>query len=522
MTDSAQSILDWKHPDYAPIWQQRIEFLKRIREPGFDLPALKQYFAENPVAFINSFGCTFDPRNVEIGVEAVTPFILFPKQAEFIDWVAARWLGRENGLAEKSRDMGVSWLCVGFAVWMWLFKPGTVIGFGSRKTEYVDHIGDPKSLFWKIREFINLLPAEFRPAGWNANTDAPFMRILNRENGSSIIGEAGANIGRGNRTSIYFKDESAFYEQAEAIDAALSQTSNCRIDVSTPNGNGNPFYQKRHGGRIPVFTFHWRDDPRKDDDWYQKQKNDLDPVVVAQEIDIDYSASTSDSWIPGTLVESAQQLTVDALEPIGPLVLGIDAAHFGNDESVLSPRRGRIAYDQVIYGQLDGPDLAARVIDWCDRSPVAVALIVIEMDGPGVSCYDTLKRSRYADFVKGVHTGARLSDGKNFNLRAKMYRGYRDWLADGPTRLPACKELKSQSSALKYLYKDGLLLMASKKEMKAKGFKSPDRSDALALTFAAEPDDNLPSQRGVTFGHAPVRDKYYTRTSLSQSVRSRR
>ena len=222
------------------------------------------------------------------------------------------------------------------------------------------------------------------------------------------------------------------------------------------------------------------------------------------------------------MVEAAQQLGVDALEPIGPLILGVDAAHFGNDESVLAPRRGRIAYDQIVFGQLDGHDLAARIIEWCDRSPVAVALIVIEMDGPGVSCYDTLKRSRYADFVKGVHTGARQADSKNWNLRAKMYRGYRDWLADGPVRMPACKELKSQSSSLKYGYKDGLLLMASKKDMKAKGFKSPDKSDALALTWAAEPDDNLPSQRPASFGHEPVRQKYYNRTSLSQNVRSRR
>jgi phage terminase large subunit len=84
------------------------------------------------------------------------------------------------------------------------------------------------------------------------------MRVLNPENGASIVGEAGDNIGRGNRTSIYFKDESAFYEHADAIDAALSQTSNCKIDVSTPNGAGNAFYRKRHGGKIKVFVFDWR------------------------------------------------------------------------------------------------------------------------------------------------------------------------------------------------------------------------------------------------------------------------
>jgi phage terminase large subunit len=48
-------------------------------------------------------------------------------------------------------------------------------------------------------------------------------------------------------------------------------TSNCKIDVSTPNGPNGPFYRKRHGGKVPVFTFHWRDDPRKGPAWYAEQ-----------------------------------------------------------------------------------------------------------------------------------------------------------------------------------------------------------------------------------------------------------
>ena len=36
---------------------------------------------------------------------------------------------------------------------------------------------------------------------------------------------------------------------------------------------------------------------------------------------------------------------------------------------------------------------------------------------------------------------------------------------------------------MKYRYKDGLLLMQSKKEYKAEFGKSPDRADAFVLTF---------------------------------------
>jgi hypothetical protein len=490
---AAPDWFDFKAPDYERIYALRAERLQRIRaEPGL-LPALKEHYKANPIDFINDWGMTFDPRNAEIGLPTVIPFLLFPKQAEFVVWVFERWRGREDGLAEKSRDMGISWLCVAIAVWMWTFYPGVVIGFGSRKEEYVDKLGDPKSLFWKARQFVSLLPAEFRPAGYIESRHAPHMRILNPETGSAIIGEAGDNIGRGNRTSIYFKDESAFYERPDAIDAALSQTSNCKIDVSTVNGNGNPFFKKRHGGRIPVFTFHWRADPRKDDAWYQKQCGTLDPVIVAQEIDIDYNASTTDSWISGDSIVQAQGNGPADVESFGGWRIGVDAAHYGDDESVIHKRRGRLNLKQVTRRKLDGPQLAWLVESECDDLVAAgghIESIVIELDGPGVSCYDQLKAGRYARYVVGVHTGARLSDGKNYNLRARMWRDARDYLDEPPVSMPGCGELRSQLASVKYRYDKGLLLMQSKKEYKKVYGKSPDRADAFVLTFAA-PDQQI-------------------------------
>jgi phage terminase large subunit len=484
---AAPEWFDFLAPDYETVYQLRAERLQRIRtDPGL-VPGLKEHYKANPVDFINDWGMTFDPRNAEIGLPTVIPFMMFPKQEDFITWVLSRWQGREDGLAEKSRDMGISWLCVGFAVWMWTFYPGVVIGFGSRKEEYVDKLGDPKSLFWKVRQFVSLLPAEFRPKGYQESKHAPHMRILNPENGSAIIGEAGDNIGRGNRTSIYFKDESAFYERPEAIDAALSQTSNCKIDLSTVNGNGNPFFKKRHSGKIKVFTFHWRQDPRKSEAWYLKQKETLDPVIVAQEIDIDYNASTTDAWIPGDTVAAAQGNGPADVEVFGGWSIGVDAAHYGDDESVIHKRCGRLNLRQVTRRLLNGPQLAAVVVSECDDLIAAggrIEKIVIELDGPGVSCYDQLRAGRYARYVVGVHTGAKLSDGKNYNVRALMWRDARDYLAQPPVSMDGDSELKSQIASVKYKYKDGLLLMQSKKEYKAAYGKSPDRADAFVLSFA--------------------------------------
>ena len=182
-----------------------------------------------------------------------------------------------------------------------LFYYGVVIGFGSRKEEYVDKIGEPRSLFYKGRLFMRCLPPEFR-GGWNEKKHAPHMRILFPDTGSHIGGEAGANIGRGDRTSIYFVDEAAHLEHPEAIEASLSSTTNCRQDISSVNGLDNPFAFKRHSGKIKVFTFHWRDDPRKDKAWHDKKAAELDPVTLAQEIDIDYAASVENVVIPWACV----------------------------------------------------------------------------------------------------------------------------------------------------------------------------------------------------------------------------
>jgi phage terminase large subunit len=477
-------MFDWKNPDYVAVFAERTRRLTKLRAMSADdLAALKVFYREHPVEFINDWGMTSDPRNVEIGLPVHVPFVLFPKQAEFVEWVYAHWRAREDGLTEKSRDMGVSWLCVAIAAHMWLFFPDMQIGFGSRKEEYVDEIGNLKALFPKIRLFIDLLPREFRPSGWEGGK---FMLINNPENGASIIGEAGDNIGRGARTGIYFKDESAFYERSEKIEAALSQTSNCKIDVSTPNGSGNSFYRKRHNGRTDVFTFHWHDDPRKDEAWYEKQKRDLDPVILAQEVDIDYSASVSNAWIDGALFEAAFSKGPADVAAIGPKVLGVDAAHEGDDCSCVTFRRGRVSpWTKLKKGRIDGPDLAGWVIQEADDLG-GVEAIVIELDGPGVSCYDTLKRSKYADVTVGVHTGARRSDGKNYNIRAKMWRGLLDWLKDTPCSIARDGELKAEATAMRYSYRDGLLLMEAKKEYKKRVGKSPDRADSMALTFAVD------------------------------------
>lgn len=331
---------DWKNPDYVQVYEWRIDKLTKIKKNPSLLSALNIYYKDHPAQFIIDWGQTFDPRNVERGLPSSIPFLLFPKQEEWVEWFIERWRAGEPGITDKTRDMGMSWLTVSLASAVCLFNDGVVAGFGSRKEEYVDKIGDPKSLFWKARQFIKGVPPEFRP-GWDEKKHAPHMRLLFPHTGSAITGESGDGIGRGDRTSFYIVDEAAFLERPKLIDASLSATTNCRQDVSTPNGRANPFAEKRFSGRIKVFTFHWRDDPRKDQAWYEKQCSELDPVTVAQEIDINYSASTEGVLIPSAWIQAAIGAHLKlGIEPTGTRHGALDVADEGIDLNAFAGRKG--------------------------------------------------------------------------------------------------------------------------------------------------------------------------------------
>lgn len=332
---------DFMNPDYQMVFEWRMERLKRIRENPGALPALKEFYRTNPAQFIIDWGMTTDPRNIDYGLPVSIPFLLFPKQEEWINWIMDRRKGLENGITEKSREMGLSWTSVGLACSLCLFNREMVIGFGSRKEEYVDSTGSPKALFWKARKFVEMLPVEFR-GGWNHKKHAPYMRVEFPESGAVITGEAGDNIGRGDRTTLYFVDEAAFLARPLLIEASLSQTTRCRIDLSSVNGMANPFAQKRHSGKIPVFTFHWRSDPRKDDEWYRKECDKIDnPVVVAQELDLNYSASAEGVLIPSEWVQAAIDAHIKlGIQPTGKRLGAMDVADEGRDKNSFSTRHG--------------------------------------------------------------------------------------------------------------------------------------------------------------------------------------
>lgn len=412
MASSWVDSFDFRNPDYPSVLLRRLELLRKMRDPkegAFNVALLKAYYRENPWQLVTDWGMTFDPRLIPRGLPATVPFIPFRRQTELMQWIYASWKGSQDGLVPKSRDTGASWCAIALSCSLCLTYEGMAIGFGSRKEEYVDRLDSPKSLFYKARVFMQNLPIELR-GGWQRDKHGTYMRITFPATGSVMTGEAGDNIGRGDRTAIYFVDEAAHLERPQLAEEALSATTNCRIDMSSVRGMNGPFPKKAHSWpKDRIFIIHWRDDPRKDEAWYENLKLTKDPIVIAQEFDINYSASVAGVVIPNEWVQAAIDADVKlGLKVSGDKRGGLDVADEGPDVNAFAARHGiKLFFVEPHSGT--GSDIYATT-EWAHDICESEGLSGYRYDGDGLGA--------------GVRGDARkIQDERGTSLGVEPFRG---------------------------------------------------------------------------------------------------
>ena len=492
--------------------------------------------AADPLYWFDRYAWTFDPRLVGKPGGAFIPFKLWPRQRDFIRWLHERVQASEEGLCEKSRDVGVSYLCGGYALWAWLFVDGFKGTFGSRSVKYVDQKDDPDSIFAKLRIMLYRQPAEFMPDGFARNQHDNFMRLYNPASGAVITGEGGEDMGRGGRSTMYVLDEAAHVANAETVEKALSGNTDCVIWVSSVNGMGNLFARKRHSilKAHQIFRLHWRDDPRKTEEWATaKQASFSDPTTWASEYDIDYSASVEGICIPAIWVESCKRLA--ALEPrlvaSNDGVTGLDVGA-GKAKSVAVTRKGPVV--GVPKSRRD-PDTTETAL-WGLEEARSTGASRLNFDAPGVGAgvASTLMHNTAKGIaVHGVNTGlppsARLwPDGRTSeemfgNSKAEVW-----WLArtaaqrshehvaflEGrggqehpltdllalPSGDPESDALCLQMSLVKWGKNErGKIVIEKKDALQRRGIASPDHADALMLTYV-DPPREAPVALFATYG----------------------
>ena len=510
---------DWKNPTYADVYQERGRRLARLREGGPEAwdRIIGYYRAGNYGDFIEDWCFTVDPRRAAEGKPPQIPFMLFQKQHELVAWLQDRMAGREPGLIEKTREVGCSWIFAAFGVAVWLFQPGSSIGFGSYDAGKVDKLGEPDALLEKIRVIVRNLPPELQPIGWIEKKHANYMRIVNPETGATIKGETGDDVGRGGRSTIYFVDEFAHFDHAETVDAALSQNTPTRIYGSTVRGTGNLFYRKRMSGVHPVFIFDWKDDPRKDEAWYAKQVRELEPLIVAQEIDRDYHASVERTVIESNWIKAAQEIgpMVGAWPEFRYGVAGLDVATSGKAKSVFVARFGPFVDPSIDIPEPDGTRLAREAVTKARLAGVSELNFDVIGVGEGVATGMRHMDEAHGVRVSGINVGVPATDrfwpdGKRaaekfsnlkaeawWIMRVRFQKTYEHWLhlkgMEGGQAHPLDELIVLDARDTKLAHELGLptwdpmnngkVRIESKESLKRRGIPSPDHAEALSLTF---------------------------------------
>jgi hypothetical protein len=171
-----------------------------------------------------------------------------------------------------------------------------------------------------------------------------------------------------------------------------------------------------------------------------------------------------------------------------PLVIGVDVARFGDDESVIFPRRGMDArtFKPLTFRNIPLDKLEDQVVAFCNAH--RVTQILCDGTGVGGGLCDHLRRRGY--LVTDVQFGARADqqiDGTRFaNKRAEIWGLMRNALRN--LCLPNSQVLKEQLTGPEYSFSrtSDAILLEPKDAMKRRGVPSPDLADALACTFGAE------------------------------------
>lgn len=388
-------------------------------------PELKQIFTpedakrckEDPVYFVNKYGWTFDPRPT--APEHHLRFKLYPFQEEYLLWIILCIKEGKDGLTEKSRDMGVSWLHMAAYLWCWLYLPGFQCLIGSRKEDLVDN-GLSDSLFGKIDYLLERLP--FQPKGYDSKKHRTYMRLINPVNGNSIKGEsANAEFSRQGRYSVVFMDEVAFWERPESAWTASGEATKCRMGVTTPPKQRNFVTALRNLAAQQAIatdlkTLHWRLHPLKDEAWYEEQKLRKLPEELAQEIDINWEGS-----ITGRVYPEIEHVRV------GNFPYRVDLPlYVSHDPGATDPYA-------LVWWQSDPATGRVRLVDCFERGNKIVDWFAPLFGAPLDSQF-TYTKEEY-DFIQlvkewkgAIHYGDPYGENKNSNVtRQSAFDRWRDF-----------------------------------------------------------------------------------------------
>ena len=210
--------------------------------------------------------------------------------------------------------------------------------------------------------------------------------------------------------------------------------------------------------------------------------------------------------IPLAWIEAAMARWEDT-EGRGSTVLGVDVARFGQDLSAIAPRQGSKVFPLRIFAGKDTQEMAGE----CIRAQRETGSDQINVDviGLGAGVVAALQASGAPVVAVNVaESSLELDDTGNkvfANLRAELWwalRGALDSKNSEPLALPPDDDLLGDLAAPTYkINAKGAIQIEPKDDTKKRLGRSPDRGDAVILTFAPRMIENREVGEPVTGSH---------------------
>jgi len=191
---------------------------------------------------------------------------------------------------------------------------------------------------------------------------------------------------------------------------------------------------------------------------------------------------TEDQTIARQWIKTAYIIELDTSED--EVVLGCDPSRGGDDPALIARRGLDVLW--VKRKQIVSKNPSREVAQWCfdECNRMGATMVYIEAPGIGAGVVDYARELGVP--VIEVYPSAAPNEKLRFaNLRSEYYWTVRDLLKQEKMHLPEDDKLEADLTAQRHEY-DGIsrIKMMSKDKIKEKLGRSPDASDALAITFA--------------------------------------
>lgn len=192
-----------------------------------------------------------------------------------------------------------------------------------------------------------------------------------------------------------------------------------------------------------------------------------------------FPKSATRQLISTEAVDKAMKFEAEGWEFL-PKVMGVDIARFGENSSTICVRQGRKVSDIEVLPKMDLMQTAHHVAEAIKRErPLQV---FVDGSGIGAGVVDRLRQLNFS--VTDVNGGNSSLNTRFLNKRAEMWWEMKEFI-EGACELPKDQQLKEELTCVEYDYTDkGRIRLDRKSDIAEQYGFSPDRADALSLTFA--------------------------------------